>query len=105
MFQQLNVPLLGMIENMGYFVAPDGSVHDIFGRGGAEKAAWQLRVPYLGEIPMFTELRVNSDAGNPTANFEGDPRLRDALENLVTTLTGQVNLRNLTVPTPTLNIS
>ena len=44
---------------------------------------------------MFTELRVNSDAGNPTANFEGNPKLREALEAIVRNLAGQVSLRNL----------
>jgi ATP-binding protein involved in chromosome partitioning len=105
MFQQLGAPILGLVENMSYFVGPDGSEHDIFGRGGTEQAAQRLGLPYLGGLPMFTALRVNSDAGNPVANFAGDDRLRQALENLVGTLVGQVNLRNLTVPTPTLNIS
>src|SRR5881227_3286383 len=72
MFQQLGAPILGMIENMSYFVAPDGSEHDIFGRGGTEQAAQRLGLSYLGAIPLFPELRVNSDAGNPTANFEGN---------------------------------
>jgi ATP-binding protein involved in chromosome partitioning len=95
MFQQLGAPVLGMVENMSYFVGPDGSVHDIFGRGGTERAAQRLGLPYLGAIPMFTELRVNSDAGNPHANFEGDPKLRDSLMAVVQNLAGQVSLRNL----------
>src|SRR5690606_13327793 len=82
MFQQLQTPILGLVENMSYFVGPDGSEHDIFGRGGAEQAAQRLNLPYLGGIPMFQELRVNSDAGTPHKNFEGSPRLREALEAL-----------------------
>jgi ATP-binding protein involved in chromosome partitioning len=84
-----------MVENMSYFVGPDGAEHDIFGRGGTERAAQRLGLPYLGAIPMFTELRVNSDAGKPHANFEGDPRLKDALMAVVQNLAGQVSLRNL----------
>ena len=57
MFQQLGAPILGMVENMSYFVGDDGSEHDIFGRGGAEKAAHGLGVEFLGAIPMFTEMR------------------------------------------------
>ena len=95
MFQQLDAPILGLVENMSYFVAPDGSEHDIFGRGGTERAAQRLGLPYLGAIPMFTELRVNSDAGNPDANFEGNPKLRDALQNVIQNLSGQVTLRHL----------
>lgn len=105
MFQQLGAPILGLVENMSFFVGPDGAEHDIFGRGGTEKAAQRLGLNYLGALPMFTSLRVNSDSGNPTANFEGDPQLAAALMGIVKTLAGQVSLRNLTVPTPTLNIS
>jgi ATP-binding protein involved in chromosome partitioning len=105
MFQQLGAPVLGLVENMSYFVAPDGTHNDIFGRGGAQRAAQELNLPFLGELPMFTELRVNSDAGNPTRNFEGDPRLRAALEKIVTTLAGQISLRNMKPAGPELNIT
>src|SRR5205814_7651293 len=73
MFQQLGAPILGMVENMSYFVDEAGRESDIFGRGGAERAAQNLALPFLGAIPMFTELRINSDAGNPTANFQAPP--------------------------------
>jgi ATP-binding protein involved in chromosome partitioning len=105
MFQQLQAPILGLIENMSYFVGADGSEHDIFGRGGTEKAAQRLHLPYLGAIPMFTELRVNSDAGNPTANFTGNPRLREALERMIQTLAGEVSRRNMQPTGPELTIS
>src|SRR3712207_4160080 len=105
MFQQLGAPILGIVENMSYFVGPGGSEHDIFGRGGAEKAAQRLNVPYLGELPMFTELRVNSDAGNPPANFEGDPKLAAALGKIVGNLAGQVSVRNMGGRGPELTIS
>jgi ATP-binding protein involved in chromosome partitioning len=105
MFQQLNSPILGLVENMSYFVAPDGGEHDIFGRGGTEKAAQQLGVPYLGAIPMFTELRVNSDHGQPEWNFTTNPRLRDALETVVRHLAGEVSKRNLQPTGPTLTVS
>jgi ATP-binding protein involved in chromosome partitioning len=105
MFQQLQTPVLGLVENMSYFVAADGSEHDIFGRGGTEQAAKRLHLPYLGAIPMFTELRVNSDAGNPTANFTGNPKLRESLEKIVQTLAGEVSKRNLQPAGPELTIS
>jgi ATP-binding protein involved in chromosome partitioning len=105
MFQQLGAPILGLIENMSYFVGPDGHEHDIFGRGGTERAAQRLHLPYLGAIPMFTELRVNSDAGNPVANFTGNPRLRDALESITQTLAGEVNKRNMQPTGPELTIN
>ena len=105
MFEQLGAPILGMVENMSYFAAPDGTVNDIFGRGGAERAAQQLGLPFLGEIPMFTELRVNSDSGRPEDNFAGNAKLRDALEHVVKRLAGEVSKRNLGAAGPELNIT
>ena len=105
MFQQLQAPILGIVENMSYFVAADGSEADIFGRGGAEKAAKEMQLPYLGELPLFPELRVNSDVGDPAKNFQGHPKLRDALNHICQALAGQVSIRNLQSKGPDLNIS
>ncbi len=96
MFQQLNAPVLGLVENMSYFVAPDGTEHDIFGRGGTARAAQALGLPLLGEIPMFTELRLHSDQGRPHANFEGPAKLRIALEEMTRLVRAQVDQRNST---------
>jgi ATP-binding protein involved in chromosome partitioning len=104
MFRQLGAPILGIVENMSYFPLPDGSIQDIFGRGGAEKAAAQLGVPFLGELPMFTELRVNSDTGAPHANFERNAALRAALGNIVGKLAAEVSKRNME-PSPQLNVT
>jgi ATP-binding protein involved in chromosome partitioning len=105
MFQQLAAPILGIVENMSYFPMPDGSVHDLFGRGGARKAADALGVPFLGELPMYQQLRINSDAGTPLENFSGDANLRTALEQIVGKLAGEVSKRNLAAAGPTLTIS
>ena len=105
MFQQLGAPILGIVENMSYLPLPDGSKHDLFGRGGAEQVAHQLNLPFLGELPMFTELRVNSDAGNPHANYEKNPQLRDSLNHIVSTLAGEVSKRNVEGAAPELTIS
>ena len=83
MFQQLNVPVLGVVENMSYFVGDDGKEYDLFGKGGAAAMAEKLNLPLLGQIPIHTALRSNSDAGNPTANFESDTPLAEALETMV----------------------
>jgi len=104
MFQQLGAPILGMIENMSYMPMPDGSVTDIFGRGGAQAAAAKLGVPFLGELPLFPQLRINSDIGKPHANFEL-PALRDAIESIVKKLAGEVSKRNLSTPAPSLEIT
>src|SRR5665213_1929893 len=104
MFQQLEAPILGLVENMSYFIGADGSEHDIFGRGGTERAAQRLGLPYLGALPMFTELRVNCDAGRPQANFAGSPRLKSALETIVSNLAGEVNKRNAGPAGPKLTV-
>ncbi len=104
MFEQLGAPILGLIENMSYIPLPNGEMIDIFGRGGTEKAAQRLGLAYLGAIPMFQELRENSDAGTPIRNFESNPHLRESLENVVKNLFGQVQQRNLTTAAPVLNV-
>ncbi|MBB3235554.1 Mrp/NBP35 family ATP-binding protein [Phyllobacterium endophyticum] len=74
MFRKVDVPLLGIVENMSYFIAPDtGARYDIFGHGGARKEAERLGVPFLGEVPLVMEIRETSDAGTPVvvSNPEG----------------------------------
>jgi ATP-binding protein involved in chromosome partitioning len=66
MLKRLQVPLLGLVENMSYFVAPDtGTRYDIFGHGGAHAAADGLGMPFLGEVPLVMSIRETSDAGRP----------------------------------------
>jgi len=94
MFQQLGAPIVGVIENMSCFVSPDGREHDIFGKGGAKAMAERMSLPFLGELPMFPELRINSDLGQPIANFESGERLRESLERIVGRLAGEVSKAN-----------
>ena len=66
MFQKVNIPILGIVENMSYFACPTcGSRHDIFGHGGARATAEEIGVPFLGEIPLHMDIRERSDAGDP----------------------------------------
>lgn len=66
MFRKVEVPLLGIIENMSYFLAPDtGKRYDIFGHGGAKAEAERIKVPFLGEVPLTMDIREKSDAGTP----------------------------------------
>ncbi len=65
MFQKLNVPILGMVENMSYFTAPDGSRVEIFGPGGGATEAKRLGAPFLGEVPIFVAIREGGDSGIP----------------------------------------
>ncbi len=65
MFEKVNVPILGLVENMSYFTAPDGSRLEIFGHGGGKAEAARKGVPFLGEIPLFTAIREGGDRGVP----------------------------------------
>jgi ATP-binding protein involved in chromosome partitioning len=65
MFNKVNVPILGIVENMSYFTAPDGSRVEIFGHGGGKEEAARQNVPFLGEVPLFTEIREGGDRGMP----------------------------------------
>jgi ATP-binding protein involved in chromosome partitioning len=105
MFEQLRTSILGIVENMSYLVTPDGSEVDLFGRGGAESTADRLGVPFLGALPMYVELRVNSDAGTPVRNFEDNPNLARSLMRITENLAGQVSKHNLGDSGPELSIS
>jgi ATP-binding protein involved in chromosome partitioning len=73
MLRRMEVPMVGLIENMSYFIAPDtGKRYDIFGTGGAERAAESLAIPFLGAIPLVMSIRENSDAGLPPMVAEPD---------------------------------
>ena len=69
MFKKVNVPILGIIENMSYFQCTNcNTIHEIFGNGGAKAEAKKLGVPFLNEIPLDISLRTSSDDGNPIVN-------------------------------------
>jgi ATP-binding protein involved in chromosome partitioning len=65
MFEKVNVPILGIIENMSFFVAPGGERVEIFGHGGGQAEAQRRGVPFLGEIPIYTAIRIGGDQGVP----------------------------------------
>jgi len=65
MFEKVNVPILGIIENMSYFTTPNGERIEIFGHGGGRAEAERRQVPFLGEVPIYTEIRVGGDQGQP----------------------------------------
>jgi ATP-binding protein involved in chromosome partitioning len=68
MFRQVKVPLLGLVENMSYLVAPgSGERIDVFGEGGGKRTAEAMDVPFLGELPLDPRIRVGGDSGRPVA--------------------------------------
>ena len=78
MFRQMKVDIVGMVENMSYFVCPHCNHEiDIFSRGGAEKTAAQFGVPFLGNIQLDPEIRKAGDSGKPAAlDGESSPRTK-----------------------------
>jgi ATP-binding protein involved in chromosome partitioning len=73
MFRRVNVPVLGIVENMSTFVCPHcGTRSDIFGHGGAQREAERLGVPFLGEVPLDIAIREKSDAGSPVVSAAAD---------------------------------
>jgi ATP-binding protein involved in chromosome partitioning len=75
MFEKVNVPILGIVENMSYFTDATGARVEIFGHGGGRTEADRKKIPFLGEIPIFLEIRAGGDQGKPvvTSNAAGAP--------------------------------
>ena len=82
MFNQVKIPMLGVVENMSYFVCPHcGGRTDVFSHGGARKEAEKLGVPFLGEVPLDIAIRANSDEGRPVvASMAESPQANALLE-------------------------
>jgi ATP-binding protein involved in chromosome partitioning len=73
MFTRVNVPVLGIVENMSYFQCPHcGTRSDIFGHGGARHEAERLGIPFLGEVPLHMDIRSTSDSGTPVVESNPD---------------------------------
>jgi ATP-binding protein involved in chromosome partitioning len=86
MFRTVNIPILGMVENMSGFICPScNKRYDIFGSGGARAKAEELGVPFLGEVPLNMQIRTSGDAGQTRANFD-DPIVAPYLEKIVASL-------------------
>jgi ATP-binding protein involved in chromosome partitioning len=83
MFEKLDVPVFGMIENMSYFIAPDtGARYDIFGHGGAETAAEELGIDFLGAIPIEPAVREGADSGVPIVFGHPESESAKAIERI-----------------------
>ncbi|MFW6074128.1 MAG: iron-sulfur cluster carrier protein ApbC [Chloroflexota bacterium] len=79
MFEEVKAPVLGIVENMSYFICPDcGSEYDIFGTGGGERTAKQFDVPLLGKIPIDPKVRQSGDIGHPVVASDPDSTVSQA---------------------------
>ncbi len=95
MFQKLKVPILGIVENMSYYQCSHcGQRDDIFGHGGAREASARVGVPFLGEIPLATSIRMNSDGGRPVVLESADVPAGRAFRDVAGQLAARVSVVN-----------
>jgi ATP-binding protein involved in chromosome partitioning len=93
MFKKVNVPLLGIIENMAYFVAPDtGARYDIFGSGGAARLADQIGIPLLGQIPLGISVREGGDSGRPAVTSDMPDGYAEVFRDVARQLAARVSV-------------
>ena len=105
MFKKVEIPVLGMVENMSGFVCPDcNKQYDIFGSGGAKSKATDLDVPFLGDLPINMQVRINGDEGKIESIFDDEivrPRVEQLTTNLAKNLANRVKDNP---PLPTLSV-
>ena len=99
MFERVKVPVIGLIENMSYFIAPDTKKkYDIFGSGGGEKVSKEINVPFLGGIPINPQIREGGDKGIPIVFDIPDSNEANIILDISRNLTEQVNIQNSKAP-------
>jgi ATP-binding protein involved in chromosome partitioning len=92
MFRKLNVPILGIVENMSYFIAPDtGRRYGIFGEGGGQRVADEFGVPLLGQIPLEMETREGGDSGVPITVGRPDSAQAQAFRKIAAAAVARVD--------------
>lgn len=96
MFRKLNVPILGVIENMSYFIAPDtGKRYDIFGHGGGQRTSERMGVPFLGEIPLGQAIRTGGDVGQPAVTSDAPDAYAEVFRATARALAGRISVEAL----------
>jgi ATP-binding protein involved in chromosome partitioning len=99
MFNKVNVPVLGIVENMSYFICGHcGQRENIFDSGGGSRIAKELGVPFLGEIPIHTGIRIGGDNGKPIVSGEPDGEHSQVLRRIARNLAAQISIRNVASP-------
>jgi ATP-binding protein involved in chromosome partitioning len=106
MYQKLNVPTLGLIENMSHFVCPSCEHEsDIFGKGGGEVLAQELSAPFLGRIPIYEPIRIGGDTGVPICIGEPDAPAARAFRTAAERLAAQLSIASYKRPIPLMQIT
>jgi ATP-binding protein involved in chromosome partitioning len=91
MFRSMEVPILGVIENMSFLELPDGETLDVFGRGGGDRLARESGVPFLGAIPMDPSVRIGGDQGQPIVLSHPQSNVAKAFTGILGQLTSQLD--------------
>jgi ATP-binding protein involved in chromosome partitioning len=92
MFQELKIPIFGIVENMSYYETPDGENLDIFGQGGGKILAQATGVPFIGNIPIDPAVRKGGDTGKPVVVSNPDSPASEALCKVAETIAAQVSI-------------
>jgi ATP-binding protein involved in chromosome partitioning len=93
MFKQLEVPVIGVIENMSYFICPNcNEKHELFGRGGGERIAKAFAVPFLGQVPLQPNVRLGGDEGQPVVLADPDSPAAKGFGNVAGAVARQVSV-------------
>jgi ATP-binding protein involved in chromosome partitioning len=93
MFDKVMIPIVGIVENMSYFICDGcGKEHDIFSRGGAQRAAERFKIPYLGEIPITPSLREGGDKGVPSLIQDPTSEVSRSFLAIAAKLAGQLSI-------------
>jgi ATP-binding protein involved in chromosome partitioning len=101
MYQKLNVPILGLVENMSHFVCPGCQLEsDIFGKGGGEQLSKEVSIPFLGRIPIYEPIRMGGDTGVPIAIGEPDSPAARAFRSAAERLAAQLSIASYKRPIP-----
>jgi ATP-binding protein involved in chromosome partitioning len=101
MFKQMQVPVLGFVENMSFFICPNCQHEsDIFSHGGGKRLAEELGVPLLGEIPINTDIRIGGDSGKPITAANPEHPISKAFQELAKKVAAQISIVTLSSMEP-----
>ena len=105
MYRKVEIPVLGLVENMSYFLCPDNNKrYDIFGSGGAQRKAEELDIPFIGEVPINMQIRIHGDAGRSEAVYE-EADCKDYFESIChTVVKGLAEKHEEEPPLPSLSV-
>ncbi|HMB22835.1 MAG TPA: P-loop NTPase, partial [Anaerolineales bacterium] len=95
MFRTLEVPILGIVENMSYLDLPDGTRMDLFGSGGGEQLAQATQTTFLGKVPIDQNVRIGGDSGKPILASYPESPVANALREIAQKIAAQVSVAAL----------